>query len=225
MALSIRDTNSPSSPKRTASPLESDLGTPHKLLPSSTSPRPRRRSLQATSPKVIKRPWHDEVRAATAAARRCTSPPAAAACAAAPLPPPCAAAPPLLCAASASAAPLSRAHHRAGGRARADDGGAARAAQLVGDRREPARPRGQAVPRAVSASRRAAQSRTERRVERRWQNHLSPDVRKGPWSDTEEEKLIRAHRIWGNRWAEISKQLPCVAAALSSQPLLCCRLA
>ena len=156
MALSIRDTNSPSSPKRTASPLESDLGTPHKLLPSSTSPRPRRRSLQATSPKVIKRPWHDEVRAATAAARRCTSPPAAAACAAAPLPPPCAAAPPLRCAASASAAPLSRAHHRAGGRARADDGGAARAAQLVGDRREPARPRGQAVPRAVSASRRAA---------------------------------------------------------------------
>ena len=78
----------------------------------------------------------------------------------------------------------------------------------------------------MSASRRAAaQSRAERRVGRRWQNHLSPDVRKGPWSDTEEEKLIRAHRIWGNRWAEISKQLPCVAAALSSQPLLCCRLA
>ena len=28
----------------------------------------------------------------------------------------------------------------------------------------------------------------------RWQNHLSPDVRKGPWSEKEEETLIKAHR-------------------------------
>lgn len=29
---------------------------------------------------------------------------------------------------------------------------------------------------------------------RSWQNHLSPDVRKGPWSEKEEETLIKAHR-------------------------------
>jgi hypothetical protein len=28
---------------------------------------------------------------------------------------------------------------------------------------------------------------------RRWYNHLNPDIRKGPWTDDEEEQLLRAH--------------------------------
>ena len=28
---------------------------------------------------------------------------------------------------------------------------------------------------------------------RRWHNHLNPDIRKEPWTDDEEEQLLRAH--------------------------------
>ena len=30
--------------------------------------------------------------------------------------------------------------------------------------------------------------------DRRWQNHLCPDIKKDPWSDTEEQLLIKVHR-------------------------------
>lgn len=33
-------------------------------------------------------------------------------------------------------------------------------------------------------------------------------VRKSAWNDTEEDVFIEAHKIFGNRWAEISKVLP-----------------
>ncbi|CAH2074475.1 unnamed protein product [Thlaspi arvense] len=42
----------------------------------------------------------------------------------------------------------------------------------------------------------------------RWHNHLNPDIRKDAWTREEESALMDAHRIHGNKWAEIAKVLP-----------------
>jgi len=42
----------------------------------------------------------------------------------------------------------------------------------------------------------------------RWHNHLNPEIKKDAWSQDEEMALIRAHQIYGNKWAEIAKSLP-----------------
>ncbi|CAN6291790.1 unnamed protein product [Urochloa humidicola] len=43
----------------------------------------------------------------------------------------------------------------------------------------------------------------------RWTNHLRPDIDKAKtsWSEADDEQLIRAHRVYGNRWSLIAKQL------------------
>ncbi|KAK7293871.1 hypothetical protein RJT34_16748 [Clitoria ternatea] len=42
----------------------------------------------------------------------------------------------------------------------------------------------------------------------RWHNHLNPTIKKEAWTQEEELALIRAHQIYGNKWAELSKVLP-----------------
>ncbi|KAI9378115.1 hypothetical protein POPTR_018G038000v4 [Populus trichocarpa] len=42
----------------------------------------------------------------------------------------------------------------------------------------------------------------------RWHNHLNPAINKEAWTQQEEVALIRAHQIYGNRWAELTKFLP-----------------
>ncbi|KAJ8751658.1 hypothetical protein K2173_025817 [Erythroxylum novogranatense] len=42
----------------------------------------------------------------------------------------------------------------------------------------------------------------------RWHNHLNPAINKEAWTQQEELTLIRAHQIYGNRWAELTKFLP-----------------
>ncbi|XP_021771166.1 transcription factor MYB3R-3-like [Chenopodium quinoa] len=42
----------------------------------------------------------------------------------------------------------------------------------------------------------------------RWHNHLNPDIKKDAWTLDEELALMNAHRIYGNKWAEIAKYLP-----------------
>ncbi|XP_010918509.1 uncharacterized protein [Elaeis guineensis] len=42
----------------------------------------------------------------------------------------------------------------------------------------------------------------------RWHNHLNPAIKKDAWTREEEEVLVRAHQIYGNKWAEIAKYLP-----------------
>ncbi|GMI81431.1 C-MYB-LIKE TRANSCRIPTION FACTOR 3R-1, MYB DOMAIN PROTEIN 3R1, A. thaliana MYB domain protein 3R1 [Hibiscus trionum] len=42
----------------------------------------------------------------------------------------------------------------------------------------------------------------------RWHNHLNPAINRQAWTQEEELALIRAHQIFGNRWAELSKFLP-----------------
>ncbi|PSS17812.1 Myb-related protein like [Actinidia chinensis var. chinensis] len=42
----------------------------------------------------------------------------------------------------------------------------------------------------------------------RWHNHLNPNINKQAWTQEEELALIRAHQIYGNKWAELTKLLP-----------------
>ncbi|KAJ7965981.1 Myb-related protein 3R-1 [Quillaja saponaria] len=42
----------------------------------------------------------------------------------------------------------------------------------------------------------------------RWHNHLNPSINKEAWTQEEELALIRAHQMYGNRWAELTKFLP-----------------
>ncbi|KAG2245865.1 hypothetical protein Bca52824_085493 [Brassica carinata] len=41
-----------------------------------------------------------------------------------------------------------------------------------------------------------------------WHNHLNPGINKDAWTPEEELALMNAHRVHGNKWAEIAKVLP-----------------
>ena len=42
----------------------------------------------------------------------------------------------------------------------------------------------------------------------RWHNQLDPSISKEPWTAAEDRVLLEAFQLHGNRWAEISRQLP-----------------
>jgi hypothetical protein len=50
--------------------------------------------------------------------------------------------------------------------------------------------------------------RTGKQIRERWHNQIDPSVRKDPWTAEEDAMLIRAHRQFSNRWAEIAKLIP-----------------
>ncbi|GMH10160.1 hypothetical protein Nepgr_012001 [Nepenthes gracilis] len=52
------------------------------------------------------------------------------------------------------------------------------------------------------------QGRIGKQCRERWHNHLNPEINKDAWTLEEELALMNAHRVYGNRWAEIAKALP-----------------
>ena len=50
-------------------------------------------------------------------------------------------------------------------------------------------------------------TRTGKQCRERWHNQLDPNITKTDWSAAEDELLIASHTRFGNKWAEIAKQL------------------
>jgi Myb-like DNA-binding domain len=50
--------------------------------------------------------------------------------------------------------------------------------------------------------------RTGKQCRERFVNHLNPELKKGNWTENEEAVLIAMRHVHGNRWANISKELP-----------------
>jgi len=50
--------------------------------------------------------------------------------------------------------------------------------------------------------------RTGKQCRERWHNQLDPSINKNPWTQEEEELLVRLHDQYGNKWAEIAKMVP-----------------
>jgi len=41
----------------------------------------------------------------------------------------------------------------------------------------------------------------------RWINFLSPEIRREPWTPQEDLLLLETHKIIGNQWAQIAKDI------------------
>ncbi|XP_006643940.1 transcription factor MYB3R-1-like [Oryza brachyantha] len=54
----------------------------------------------------------------------------------------------------------------------------------------------------------ALPGRIGKQCRERWYNHLNPGINKEAWTQKEEITLIHAHRMYGNKWAELTKFLP-----------------
>ncbi|GFR44219.1 hypothetical protein Agub_g5407 [Astrephomene gubernaculifera] len=52
------------------------------------------------------------------------------------------------------------------------------------------------------------QGRSGKSCRLRWWNHLSPQVKKGPFSDFEDAVIVRSHEKYGNKWSVMAKLLP-----------------
>ena len=49
--------------------------------------------------------------------------------------------------------------------------------------------------------------RSGKQCRERYHNQLDPTINKSAWTESEEQLLMRLHRQFGNRWAEISKHI------------------
>ncbi|KAJ3432758.1 snRNA-activating protein complex subunit [Anaeramoeba flamelloides] len=51
-------------------------------------------------------------------------------------------------------------------------------------------------------------NRTSKQCRERWKNSLDPNLKKGKWSEKEDQILIEKHSEYGNSWSQIQKFLP-----------------
>lgn len=54
----------------------------------------------------------------------------------------------------------------------------------------------------------AGLKRTGKSCRLRWLNYLRPDVKRGNITPEEQLLILELHRLWGNRWSKIARQLP-----------------
>jgi len=52
------------------------------------------------------------------------------------------------------------------------------------------------------------QCRSGKQCRERYKNQLDPTIKRGPWTEEEDVKIVNAQEIYGNRWTEIAKLLP-----------------
>ncbi len=63
--------------------------------------------------------------------------------------------------------------------------------------------------------------RTAKQCRERWRHNLDPTIKREPWSEEENQKLLRTYDELGSKWADIARQLPgrtdnaCVTNSLS----------
>ncbi|XP_047306676.1 transcription factor MYB53-like [Impatiens glandulifera] len=56
--------------------------------------------------------------------------------------------------------------------------------------------------------RRAGLNRCGKSCRLRWNNYLRPDIKRGNFSEEEEQVIIKLHSLLGNKWSRIATQLP-----------------
>ncbi|KAK1424594.1 hypothetical protein QVD17_19927 [Tagetes erecta] len=54
----------------------------------------------------------------------------------------------------------------------------------------------------------AGLNRSGKSCKLRWMNYLKPSVKRGNFSQEEEENILHYHSLWGNRWSKIASKLP-----------------
>ena len=50
--------------------------------------------------------------------------------------------------------------------------------------------------------------RTAKQCRERWRHNLDPTIKREPWSEEENQKLLRTYDDLGSKWADIARQLP-----------------
>ncbi|XP_078447842.1 transcription factor MYB65-like isoform X2 [Wolffia australiana] len=58
-----------------------------------------------------------------------------------------------------------------------------------------------------SVQKRSGLTRCGKSCRLRWANHLKPNLKKGPFTQDEAQKIIEMHAKWGNKWAKMAAQL------------------
>lgn len=54
----------------------------------------------------------------------------------------------------------------------------------------------------------ARAGRTSKQCRERWCHHLNPDINKGPYTEQEDETILKVHEKLGNKWSLIAAKLP-----------------